>query len=82
MIENVLGFRRADGLERTLTWDLKESNGTHGLRHLRWGDIDASLVYDAPSRKVSISTNRPFTLILNGQSHSIPTGDSLLPGPF
>lgn len=82
MIENVLGFRRADGLERTLTWDLKKSNGTHGLRYLRWGDIDASLLYDAPSRKVSISTNRPFTLILNGKSHSIPAGASLLPGPF
>ncbi len=61
-IENIMGFRRADALTRTLTWDLKPSQGTHGLRHFRFGDVQADLLYNASKHRLEISASRPFTL--------------------
>ncbi len=52
-IENIMGFRKADALSRTLTWDIKASNGTHGLRRLRFGDVETSLIYDATTNSIA-----------------------------
>lgn len=77
-IENIMGFRKADALNHTLTWDIKASNGTHGLRRLRFGDVETSLIYDAPTNSISVSANRPYTLIANGRSIPVASGDNTI----
>ncbi len=66
-IENIMGFRQADALTRTVTWDLKAANGTHGLKHLHFGDVTADIVYDAARQRITVTANRPFTLDIAGR---------------
>lgn len=75
-IENVLGFRRADGVNGTLTWDLDPAKGSHGIRGLRFGPITASLVY--ADGQITADTDHPFTLILPGDTIPIPAGHSVI----
>ena len=65
-IENVMGFREVNALTRTVRWDIKRENGTHGLRNLRFGGIVCNLVYDAEKQLIVASTNEAFTLKANG----------------
>lgn len=80
-IENVLGFRKASGLTRELQWDLNPAGGKHGLRNLRFGDVTVSLVYEPSTDLISIDSNRPFTLLLNGSRISISAGSSTISRP-
>ncbi len=66
-IENILGFRRAEAATRTLTWDLKRSNGTHGLRNLSFGDVKTDIVYDAEKKKITVTSNCPYRLEIPGR---------------
>lgn len=79
-IENLLGFRRADGLNRVLEWDLKPENGLHGISRLRFGQVTASLVYYPLTNEIMVSTNEPFTLRLNGVDHQILRGVTTIGG--
>lgn len=73
-IENIMGLRKADALTETVTWSIKRSNGTHGLRRLRFGSIEADLVYNSSTGKVETRANRPFTIIANGQRIRVKAG--------
>ncbi len=73
-IENMMGFRSANAHTRTLTWNLKSHNGTHGLRRLRFGDVKTDVIYLADKRKVEVTTSCPYTLIVNGKAIRIKTG--------
>ena len=77
-IENIMGFRKADALSRTLTWDIKASNGTHGLRRLRFGDVETSLIYDATTNSIAVSANRPYTLVARGRSIPVAAYESTI----
>ncbi len=77
-IENIMGFRHADALSRTLTWDLKPSNGTHGLKRLKFGDVETSLIYNPEENSISATANRPFTLLVNGRPFNVAEGTSTL----
>lgn len=77
-IENVLGFRQVSALNNTVKWDLKEKNGTHGIRNLHFGETVADIIYDATSKKINVKANRPFTLIVNQKKHRVPQGESVL----
>lgn len=74
MIENVLGFFRADGVRRELHWRLRQA-GRHGARNLRFGDVTASLIYDGHGQ-VEIAANRPFVLYLNRTPMQVAAGFS------
>jgi len=73
-IENVLGFRRADGPRRTLYWTLKPENGTHGLRRFRFGPVTTDIVYDAATRRIETVSDRPYTLKVNGRTIRVEAG--------
>lgn len=77
-IENIMGFRHADAMTRTLTWDLKPTNGTHGLKRLKFGDIETSLIYHPENNSVSAAANRPFKLMINGRPFNVTKGESTL----
>lgn len=74
LIENVMGFRHANAATRTLTWDLKTRLGRHGIRHLTFGDVTTSLIYDPQTATVATEANRPYTLLLNGRKVHVKIG--------
>lgn len=73
-IENVLGFRQADGPRRILRWDLKPANGTHGLRNFRFGTVKADILYNAGTGLIDITTDSPFTLRVNRRTIRVQAG--------
>lgn len=78
MIENLLGFRDADALTRTLTWDLDHDNGRHGIERLRFGDITTSLLYDPATGTVTVTSDAPYTLRLNGRDYAVKAGTAVI----
>jgi glycogen debranching enzyme len=67
LIENVLGFR-PDGAHKKLVWFLSRID-RHGIEHLRFGDVDASLIAQHrkdlnASAKISVDANVPFDLVV------------------
>ncbi len=73
-IENIMGFRNANAITRTLYWDLKPANGTHGLRRFRFGDVQTDVVYDAEKQRIEVDTNRAYTLCINGKRLKVKSG--------
>jgi glycogen debranching enzyme len=67
LIENVLGFR-PDGANKKLVWFLSRID-RHGIEHLRFGDVDASLIADRrrdlnASAAIFVDANIPFDLVV------------------
>lgn len=72
-IENVLGFHDIDASYRTVHWDIRH-DCRHGLNNLTFGDTTTELLYDPAASTVTIRSNKPYCLILNGKSHRIRAG--------
>lgn len=72
-IENVLGFHDIDASSRTVRWDIRH-DCRHGLNNLTFGDTTTDLLYDPAASTVTIRSNKPYCLILNGESHRIRAG--------
>lgn len=72
-IENVLGFHDIDASSRTVHWDIRH-DCRHGLNNLTFGDTTTELLYDPAAATVTIRSNKPYCLILNGKSHRIRAG--------
>ena len=72
-IENVLGFHDIDASSRTLRWDIRH-DCRHGLNNLTFGGTTTDLLYDPAASTVTIRSNKPYCLILNGKSHRIRAG--------
>ncbi len=72
-IENVLGFHDIDASSRTVRWDIHH-DCRHGLNNLTFGDTTTDLLYDPAASTVTIRSNKPYCLILNGKSHRIRAG--------
>lgn len=73
-IENVLGFRRADALSRTLYWSLDTRNGTHGIRNFKFGDICTDVLYNAQTGQLEITSSAPYRLKVNRRTLRIQAG--------
>ena len=72
-LENVLGFHDIDASSRTVRWDIRH-DCRHGLNNLTFGDTTTDLLYDPAVSTVTIRSNKPYRLILNGKSHRIRAG--------
>jgi glycogen debranching enzyme len=75
-IENVLGFHVVDAQNRRVEWRLHHAQ-RHGIRNLRFGDVTTDILYDGHGH-VTVTTNAPYTLIINGQSSPIHPGTNTL----
>ena len=73
-IENVLGFRNVDAITHTVTWRLNKAQGRQGLRKLRFGDVECSIVYEPEAGAIVTDTNHGFTLIVNGKRIKVKAG--------
>ncbi|MFW5830153.1 MAG: MGH1-like glycoside hydrolase domain-containing protein [Planctomycetota bacterium] len=83
LIENVLGFRRVSGRERLLEWHIHRRD-RHGIRALRFGDVQASLIHD--EGHITVESNGDFTLRVLGRGvaqveHAIAPGTTLITAP-
>ncbi len=74
-IENVIGIREVDADSATLRWDVHQKC-RHGVRRLRFGKITTDLIYDPATGSVSVTSDSPYKLILNGKSHRIKAGEN------
>ncbi len=76
-LENVIGVSGVNAFTGTVEWHLPpEIRGKIGIRNLSFGDTVTDLLYE--NGRCSIRSNRPYTLKINGNAHSIPAGDSVL----
>jgi hypothetical protein len=73
-IENVLGFREISALDETVRWSLKKENGTHGIRNLNFGNIRTDILYNSSTNTIEVTSNGPYTLIVNGTTYRITKG--------
>jgi hypothetical protein len=65
LIENILGIDEVDAASRRVSWHVHQDK-RHGLRNLRFGDLDVDLISDGDGN-LSVASNGPFTLVLNGE---------------
>ena len=77
-IENVLGFREVNALNKVVSWNLKEKNGTHGIKNLKFGNIVTDIVYDSNNKNINVKSNAAYTLIINGKKHTIKEGNVII----
>ncbi len=75
-IENILGFHKVDALEKRVEWRLYNT-GRHGIRKLRFADVQTDIIYGGEG-EVTVQSNAPYTLAINGINHSISKGGSII----
>ena len=75
LIENVLGFRAADAVERRLVWDRRRS-GRHGIRRLRFGDVVTDVISEG--ERINVTSTQAYTLVLNGRWFSVRPGTQVI----
>ncbi len=63
-IENILGIREVDAIQKIVTWDVKRDKGIQGIRNLRVGDTTVCLIYNGKDT-VTVTTDKPFFLVIN-----------------
>lgn len=73
-----MGFRQVDGLTKTVVWNLKKSNGTHGIQNLKFGSVVTDIVYDAATDTINVNSNETYTLVVNGKKKQIRSGSNSL----
>lgn len=79
-IENVLGFYRVSAAEREVCWRLRPETGSYGIRGLRFGPIETDIVFDG-LETIAVSSNAPYTLVVNGERLSVEAGEHKLAVP-
>lgn len=77
-IENIVGFRKVDALTNTIYWDLNKENKTHGIKNLKFGKINTNIIYNHISNEISVSTNQPYTLIVNNKRYKLKNKNNKL----
>ena len=73
LIENVLGFYDVDAASSTVRWNLHQ-NCRHGIENLSFGKIITDILYEGGV--VTVRSNRPYTLFINGVRYDIHHGNN------
>ncbi|EIP98501.1 glycogen debranching enzyme [Opitutaceae bacterium TAV1] len=71
-IEHVLGFHAISATQREVHWRLHQT-GRHGIRRLRFGDIETDIVYEEDG-SLFVKTSCPYRLHINGHVQYIRQG--------
>lgn len=79
LIENIIGIE-ANAIDNSITWHLQRQD-RNGIENLRFGKIITSLVCETlrtgEERKITVTSNLPYKLIVNEKVFSVKTGDNL-----
>ena len=70
-IENYLGFHIVDAQNKRVEWR-KYQQGRHGIKNLSFDSITTDIIGNENS--LTVRSNGPFTLVVNGQSYQINAG--------
>ena len=65
LIENTLGFHRADAVAGKLEYHYRPEIGRHGIRNFKFGDITCDIIIE--NGKINYKTNNPFTFSIDGK---------------
>jgi glycogen debranching enzyme len=76
-IESVLGFYEMSAASRLIKWSLHQP-GKHGIRRLRLGEVLTDIIADGTG-VIQVTSNLPYTLVVNGNSHAIRSGTQTIP---
>ena len=76
LIENILGFYDIDAIAKKVKW-YKHKSGRHGIKRLRFGDIETDIIAD--NNQVIVNTNQAFSLEINGKEYSCQQGETSAP---
>ncbi len=77
-IENVLGLREVNAMERRLVWT-PNSLKTNGIRNLKIGGLPVTLIARPEQGVADVTLPCPFALTLNGTTYALPQGHSTIP---
>lgn len=77
-IENMMGFRKIDALNKVIVWNLKKDNSTHGIRNLKFGTVITDIIYDDKTNKINVQSNEKYTLNINNKIYRIKKGKNSL----
>ncbi len=75
-IENVLGFHTVDAKQQRIEWRLHQQQ-RHGVKNFKFGKTIADILYDGTGT-VTVSSNAAFNLVINGISHQVTAGETIL----
>ena len=83
-IENILGFRYVDAINKEVSWWLKKKNRTHGIKNLHIKDIDTDILYDAKNNRIKVKSTGKYILRIyledgSEQQVEIKSGENLFP---
>ena len=77
-IEFAIGLYDINAFTGEVKWSLPENiTGKTGVKNLRFGDVTADLIAD--NEFISVTSNRAFTLEVNGKTLNIQPGNNLFP---
>ena len=65
LIENTLGFHRADAVAAKLEYHYRPEIGRHGIKNFKFGDITCDIIIE--NGKAEYQTNKPFTFSVDGK---------------
>jgi hypothetical protein len=72
-IENVIGLHSVDAQHRIVEWRIHQT-GRHGIRRFQFADVTTDLIADGCGH-LEVTSNKPFTLIVNGKHLKIKQGE-------
>ena len=72
LIEYVLGFHTIDANTNRVAWNLHWPE-KHGIKRLSFGSVRTDIVYE--NGTVTATTNEAYTLVINGEEHSVSAGE-------
>lgn len=76
LIEDVIGVKRANAFENTLTCSFaRQPKGRVGVRNYRFGKVTCSIV--ATVDEIRVESNGPFTLVADGRHLQVGTGKTI-----
>ena len=80
-IECVIGIHSVDAFRKVVRWDLDtESPGRTGIRGLRFGGVNASMIFEGGT--VEVESDAPFALEINGREFPVAAGKRRIVPPL
>ena len=73
LIENVIGLYEVNAFTHTVKLH-RTKQGVHGIRNFRFADVTANILIS--DDKIRITTDKPFTLEVDGKPFELKTGDN------
>ena len=76
MIENILGFHRADAVTKRLDFHCRRQNFRYGIKRLKFGTVSCDIIVE--NGVLECETNEQFTLCIDGKDHTMMPGRNSL----